>query len=82
MEAVSPQATLVAILIAERKKAKLRQEDLAQKLGRDQTWVARLEKGKRRIDVSEFFTLADAIGFDPIRALRRVHRTRQTRQHR
>jgi len=63
---------LAAILVTERKKAGLRQEDLAKKLKRDQTWVARLEGGKRRIDVSEFFEIAEAIGFDPIKALAKI----------
>jgi transcriptional regulator with XRE-family HTH domain len=65
-------AQIAAILTAERTKAGLRQEDLAKKIKRDQTWVARLEGGKRRIEISEFFMLAEAIGFDPIEALTKI----------
>ena len=31
--------------------------------------LARLESGQRRIDVVEFLDLADALGFDPVRAI-------------
>jgi transcriptional regulator with XRE-family HTH domain len=55
---------LIAALIAERKKAGIRQVELAKKLKRSQTFVARMESGRRRIDVIEFMDLADAIGFN------------------
>jgi HTH-type transcriptional regulator/antitoxin HipB len=55
---------LVQILIDERKKAGIRQVELAQRLKRSQTWVARMEGRGRRIDVVEFLALAEIIGFD------------------
>ena len=55
---------LVEIIIAERKRAGIRQIQLAKKLKRSQTWIARLEGGERRIDVIELLDLAEAIGFD------------------
>jgi transcriptional regulator with XRE-family HTH domain len=55
---------LVAALIAERKKAGINQVALAKKLKRSQTFIARMESGRRRIDVIEFLDLAEAIGFD------------------
>jgi len=63
---------LVELLVAERKARKIRQQRLARRLRRHQSWVARLESGQRRIDVVEYLELADAIGFDPVRVLRKV----------
>ena len=56
---------LIEAIVAERKKAGIRQVPLAKKLKRSQTWIARIESGERRIDVIEFLELAEAIGFDP-----------------
>ena len=55
---------LVEAIISKRKEAGIRQVQLAKKLKRSQTWIARLESGERRIDVIELVDLADAIGFD------------------
>jgi transcriptional regulator with XRE-family HTH domain len=63
---------LVAILLAERKKAGIKQIELAKHLGRSQTWVARMENGRRRIDVVEFLLLAKFIGFNPSKIIRRL----------
>ena len=45
------------------------QTELAEKLGQYQSFVARMESGQRRIDVIEYLDIAEAIGFDPKRAL-------------
>ena len=62
---------LVALLIAERMRAGLRQEDVAERLNQHQSWIARVESGQRRVDVVEFLALAKAIGFDPAAAIKR-----------
>jgi ribosome-binding protein aMBF1 (putative translation factor) len=48
----------------ERKKAGIRQLELAKWLKRSQTWVARIESRARRLDVIEFLDLAETIGFN------------------
>jgi transcriptional regulator with XRE-family HTH domain len=63
---------LVALLIAERKRVGMRQVDVARRVGQSQGWIAHIESGQRRIDVVEFLALADGIGFDPLRVLRRI----------
>lgn len=45
------------------------QAGLAARLGEYQSFVARLESGQRRIDVVEFLEIAEAIGFDPAKAI-------------
>jgi ribosome-binding protein aMBF1 (putative translation factor) len=55
---------LIELVTAERKNAGIRQVQLAKKLKRSQTWIARLESGERRLDVIELIDLAEAIGFD------------------
>ena len=63
---------LIALLVKERKKAGLTQADVAKRLRRYQSFVATVEGGQRRIDVVEFLDFADAIGFDPRDAIRRL----------
>lgn len=57
---------LVELLIQCRRDANLTQAQLAQLLGQQQSFVARLESGQRRIDVVELLELADVVGFDPV----------------
>nr|WP_255647837.1 helix-turn-helix transcriptional regulator [Ensifer sp. IC4062] len=63
---------MVALLIEKRKIAGLTQDDLAKAVGEHQSFIARLESGQRRIDVIEYVTLAQVIGFDPIEALKQL----------
>ncbi len=46
-------------------EANLRQQDVAARLARPQSFVAKYENGERRLDVVEFIEVAEAIGFDP-----------------
>lgn len=67
----SPEHTkLRELLIAARKKAGLTQQDVADALGRPQSFVAKYEGGERRLDVVEFLQLAEALGSDPARMIR------------
>jgi transcriptional regulator with XRE-family HTH domain len=52
------------MLVEQRKKAGLRQVDLAKKMGVYQSWVTHMESGQRRIDVIALMELGKAIGFD------------------
>ena len=46
-------------------EASLKQQDVAARLDRPQSFVAKYENGERRLDVVEFIEVAEAIGFDP-----------------
>ncbi len=63
---------LRSLILDARKGAGLSQAAVAEKLGRPQSYVADIERNERRIDVIEFLALAEAIGFDPVKALQRV----------
>jgi transcriptional regulator with XRE-family HTH domain len=67
-------AALVKVLIAQRIRAGLRQGDVAARIGKPQSAIARIELGQRRVDVVEFVQLAMVIGFDPVRVLSRIIR--------
>ncbi|QUS42241.1 XRE family transcriptional regulator [Tardiphaga alba] len=64
------QKKLAAMLVEARKKADLRQIDLAEKLGVYQSWVTHMESGQRRIDVVELIELGRIMGFDPAEMVR------------
>lgn len=64
----SPEyARLIDLLVAARKSADIRQQTLAKKLGRPQSFIAKYEGGERRIDVVEFIAIARALDADPVR---------------
>lgn len=66
----SDQAAFCALMVAARKQAGLTQDELARRLKRPQSFVAKYEGGERRIDVVEFVTIVQAIGVDPLKLLR------------
>ncbi|MCF7818803.1 MAG: helix-turn-helix domain-containing protein [Kiritimatiellales bacterium] len=55
---------VLARLITLRKAAGMTQRQLADLLEREQSFVWRIEKGERRLDVVEFFWVCNALGFD------------------
>ncbi|WP_050424657.1 helix-turn-helix domain-containing protein [Bradyrhizobium tropiciagri] len=68
---------LIALLVAQRQKAGIRQHALAKKLGKPQSFVAKYEGGERRLDVIEFIAIAEALAADPIKLLRRYIRDKR-----
>jgi transcriptional regulator with XRE-family HTH domain len=66
----SDQAAFCALMVAARKQAGLTQHELARRLKRPQSFVAKYEGGERRIDVVEFVAIVRAIGADPVKLLR------------
>ncbi len=60
------------ILVSARKEASLTQIELADRLGKPQSFVSKFESGERRIDLIEFATIAKALNIDPCRVLREI----------
>jgi transcriptional regulator with XRE-family HTH domain len=56
---------LVRAVVAMRKNAGFTQRDLAQALGREHNYVARIETAQRRVDLVELITICRACGADP-----------------
>jgi transcriptional regulator with XRE-family HTH domain len=62
------------LMTAARDRAGLTQQELARRLGKPQSFVAKYEAGERRLDVVEFLKISGAIGTDPVRLLRALIR--------
>jgi transcriptional regulator with XRE-family HTH domain len=66
---------LIGLLVARREAAGMTQSDLAARLGKSQSFVARLENGQCRIAVVEFMTLAKILRFDPYELISTLKKT-------
>lgn len=60
------------LLIEAREESGLSQQEVADRLGRPQTYVSRCERGVRRLDVIEFLEIAQAIGTNPIEFIKKL----------
>lgn len=54
------------LLIAARQAAGATQTDVADRLGRPQSFISKVETGERHLDVVEFIEFAEAVGADPV----------------
>jgi len=57
---------LVEVLAQARQTSGLTQAQLAERVGKDQTFISIIERGQRRVDVLEFVALAKAMKADPV----------------
>ena len=60
------------MLVAARHKAGLTQEELAKKLNRPQSFVAKYEQQERRLDVVELVQISKILQADPHRFVREI----------
>lgn len=60
---------LLSILKTSRKRVKVSQVELAERLGNTQTFVSKCERGERRIDAVELVEFAEALGVSPLELL-------------
>ncbi|MEX3960310.1 Xre family transcriptional regulator [Trinickia symbiotica] len=63
---------LAALLMETRKQRGLLQQDLAERLGRPQSFVSKYESGARRIDVIELLDILRALEADPHEFIDRI----------
>ncbi len=61
-------------MVALREKGGMSQRDLATRLGREHTFVGRIELGERRLGIVEFYWVAKALEQDPDSVARGVMR--------
>jgi len=66
--------TFCSLFREERQKAHLSQEGLAEKLNKPQSFVAKIERGERRVDLVEFMTIAHAMEIDPVKFVRKLQK--------
>jgi transcriptional regulator with XRE-family HTH domain len=59
-----PYKVLQKHLVAARQEAGFTQQQLAQKLGRPQSFVAKYEGGERRLDIVELLSITELLGID------------------
>ncbi|WP_254509351.1 helix-turn-helix domain-containing protein [Anatilimnocola floriformis] len=68
------QKVLCRVLQGLRAAANLRQEDVADLLGRPQSFVSKYESGERRLDVLELRTVCQALGSDLVQFVLRLEK--------
>jgi transcriptional regulator with XRE-family HTH domain len=66
------QSAFCELMFKARKAAGLTQRELADRLHKPQSFVAKYEGGERRIDVVEFLTVCQAIGADSAKLLKEL----------
>lgn len=60
------------MLVEARKENGLPQVEIAERLGKPQSFVSKYERGERRLDVVEFVEVAKAIGIDATELIDRL----------
>lgn len=65
-------SVLIAALVTMREQAGLTQRQLADRIGREQSFIGRIETRQRRIDLVEFCWWARCCGFDGEEELAKV----------
>ena len=63
---------LIAVLVDARKAKGFSQAELAEMLGRVQTFVSKYERRERRLDLVEFIDVADALEIDVVKIIRNL----------
>lgn len=63
---------LMQVLTEARKKKRITQQELADRLDRPQSYVAKVETGERRLDVVEFIEWATAIGVSSAQLVQQI----------
>ncbi|MFZ4605394.1 MAG: helix-turn-helix domain-containing protein [Caulobacter sp.] len=73
VRALSEQLNVIACVLREaRQEAGLSQRSLAQRLGKANSHVSKIESGLRRVDALELYRIADAFGLPPSTLFERV----------
>lgn len=67
------QALLEGLLEARRAQG-VRQVDLALRTGKPQSFISKIERGERRIDLIEFCLIAEALDLDPVALFSSIER--------
>lgn len=63
---------LLDLLVEARKAAPLTQAQVAERLGKPQSFVSKYERGERRLDVIEFIEVCRQLGVEPEKLIQRL----------
>ena len=66
------EKTLRSVLVAGRQKKSVTQAQLAELLGRPQSFVSKYESGERGLGVAEMLEICEAIALNPLTVIRAV----------
>ena len=69
-----PYEVLAEQLTKLRKEQSLTQKELAERLGKPQSFVSKYESGERKIDVVEFIAITEKVGVSPLDVLSKLLR--------
>lgn len=61
------------ILRDARNEQKLNQKEVSRRISRPQSYISAVETGVRRLDITEFLKLANALGLDPVEVVARIN---------
>ena len=64
---------VMAALADIRHEAGVTQRELAKRLERAHSYVSRIEKGDRRLDLPEFLQWCEVLGANPVEVIRRIN---------
>lgn len=67
-----PSLKLGAALAEIRREKGVLQEELAARLGKDQSLISNIERGHRRVDALEIYAIARALDIEPVDLFSRV----------
>lgn len=67
-----PYTRLRDLLAAARRKARLTQQEVADRMDRPQSFVSKYESGERTLDVIEFIEVCTALGASPVGVVRQL----------
>ncbi len=65
-------ARFCELLADHRQQRDLTQKELAERLGKPQSFVSKYERGERRLDLIEFLQITHALGADPCAIIRQI----------
>jgi transcriptional regulator with XRE-family HTH domain len=68
------QRVVAELLMQVRKELGVTQTDLAERLGKPQSWIAKGERVERRVDLLEVMAICEALGYDPCELVKRLRR--------
>lgn len=73
---------LIQILKEARVSAGVSQEELSRRMGQSITFIVKIERGTRRLDVYEFVRLSEALGVEASELFGRYQQSLRARQNR